>query len=365
VADYVSPVGQVLPFVDLPATSTPVTAAWLNAVEAMAEDVAGASGRVASLEANGVRAVIVSTGNETRPTAAVVLWVSPGGVAPVHAAAADLVFTATALTNSVAPTISGTAVVGQTLTAGNGTWSATPDSYTYVWRRSTVAISGATSSTYQLVTGDIGATITVTVTAVKAGYVSAAATSSATATVTGSTQLFADTFNRADGAVANSWAFVASGTGTIASNACTFAGWGGYATGAYRTGMPKAASVRAVYTSTVQTFQGIFLAHSGTTGTGIRLLNTGGTWVVGDSASFGAHDATISAGGIPASPWLSLRLDFDGTTITAYINGTLVHTTTPGTLGITLDTDTGSVYRCGVVGEPGHAALDSFEVWTA
>jgi hypothetical protein len=99
---------------------------------------------------------------------------------------------------------------------------------------------------------------------------------------------------------------------------------------------------------------------------GLGLLNTGGTWVVGDSASFGAHDATISAGGIPASPWLSLRLDLDASgNVTAYINGTLVHTTTVTALGITLDTDTGSVYRCGVVGEPGHAALDSFEVWTA
>jgi hypothetical protein len=314
----------------------------------------------------GVATVIVATGTEARPTAAVVLWVSPAAITPTNALATDLVFLATILTNAVVPTITGTPTVGQTLTAGNGTWSATPDSYTYVWRRGGVAISGATSSTYVVVSGDIGATITVTVTAIKAGYVSGSATSAATATVTGATQLFADDFNRSNGAVGNSWAFVASGTGTIASNACTFGGWGGYAAGAYRTGMPKVASVRAVYTSTVETFQGIFVAHSGTTGTGIRLFNTGGAWVVGDSASFGAHDATIPSGGIPASPWTSLRLDLDASgNVTAYINGTLVYTTTVTALGITLDTATGSVYRCGVVGEPGHAPLDSFEVWTA
>jgi lysophospholipase L1-like esterase len=91
--------------------------------------------------------------------------------------------TAQVLTNTVAPAITGTAQVGSTLTASNGTWSATPDGYTYQWNRAGSPISGATASTYAPVSGDVGSTLTVTVTASKSGYQSGTATSSATATV--------------------------------------------------------------------------------------------------------------------------------------------------------------------------------------
>lgn len=94
--------------------------------------------------------------------------------------------TGQSLTNTTAPTITGTPTQGQTLTATNGSWSATPDSYTYQWNRAGVAISGATASTYVLAAGDVGNTITVTVTAIKAGYTSGTATSAATAAVASS-----------------------------------------------------------------------------------------------------------------------------------------------------------------------------------
>jgi lysophospholipase L1-like esterase len=106
------------------------------------------------------------------------------------------------ITNSVLPTITGTATEGQTLTAGNGTWNTTPDSYTYVWNRGGTPISGATASTYVLVTADVGNTITVAVTAVKSGWTSGSATSAATGTVAaaggGVTTLASDDFNRAN-----------------------------------------------------------------------------------------------------------------------------------------------------------------------
>ena len=85
--------------------------------------------------------------------------------------------------NTAAPTISGTPQVGQTLTASQGTWSNTPTSYAYQWNRAGTPISGATSSTYVPVSGDIGSTLTVTVTAMN-GTGSASATSAATAAVT-------------------------------------------------------------------------------------------------------------------------------------------------------------------------------------
>lgn len=60
--------------------------------------------------------------------------------------------------NTVAPVIGGTARVGQVLTVtSNGTWtSPTTVTYTYRWRRDKIEITGATSSTYTLVSADVG-----------------------------------------------------------------------------------------------------------------------------------------------------------------------------------------------------------------
>lgn len=86
--------------------------------------------------------------------------------------------------NTVLPVISGSTVVGQTLSTTDGTWTSTTSvTYGYQWKRSGSAIGGATSSTYTLVAADLAATITVTVTATN-GAGSTPATSSATGTVT-------------------------------------------------------------------------------------------------------------------------------------------------------------------------------------
>jgi sugar lactone lactonase YvrE len=82
------------------------------------------------------------------------------------------------------PAISGTSTVGSTLTAVTGTWTPTPDSFTYQWLRDGTPVSGATSSTYKLTSADAGHALSVTVTGVKADYTSASATS-ATVTVAG------------------------------------------------------------------------------------------------------------------------------------------------------------------------------------
>ena len=90
--------------------------------------------------------------------------------------------------NTSPPTISGTAQQGDTLTAGNGSWSNGPTSYAYQWQDCTSAsacsnISGATGSTYTLGSSDVGKTVDVVVTASNAGG-SGSATSAQTATVT-------------------------------------------------------------------------------------------------------------------------------------------------------------------------------------
>lgn len=66
---------------------------------------------------------------------------------------------AVAPVNTVAPVISGTAVVGQTLSTTDGTWTGIPTpTYSYQWYRGATLISGATNSTYTLVQDDAGNT---------------------------------------------------------------------------------------------------------------------------------------------------------------------------------------------------------------
>ena len=76
-----------------------------------------------------------------------------------------------------APTIGGAAAVGSTVTANPGTWTPTPDSFGYQWLRDGAAIDGATQPTYDVTLADANHMVSVTVTANKADFGSAAATS--------------------------------------------------------------------------------------------------------------------------------------------------------------------------------------------
>lgn len=86
------------------------------------------------------------------------------------------------------PQVSGTTTVGQSLLANAGTWSGSPTSFSYQWRRcdangaNCVDIAAATNPQYTLSPGDIGATLALVVTASgKGGQTSA--TTAATAPV--------------------------------------------------------------------------------------------------------------------------------------------------------------------------------------
>jgi hypothetical protein len=81
------------------------------------------------------------------------------------------------------PVIAGTARVGSTLTVDVCDWQPTPSAFGYQWYRTGAAISGATKNVYALTGDDEGETITVRVTASRAGYVSASTTSQASTTV--------------------------------------------------------------------------------------------------------------------------------------------------------------------------------------
>jgi len=90
--------------------------------------------------------------------------------------------------NTAKPTISGTEKSGSILTASNGTWSNSPTSYAYQWRRCATDgtacgdITGATSKTYTLTTGDVHHALRVVVTAKNADG-SASATSDPTGVI--------------------------------------------------------------------------------------------------------------------------------------------------------------------------------------
>jgi hypothetical protein len=89
---------------------------------------------------------------------------------------------ATAPANTAKPTISGTEKAGSTLTAGDGTWSNSPTSFAYQWRRCATDgtacgdIVGATDKTYTLTSTAVHHTLRVVVTAKNADG-SASATS--------------------------------------------------------------------------------------------------------------------------------------------------------------------------------------------
>jgi hypothetical protein len=76
--------------------------------------------------------------------------------------------------NTAAPTISGTAKEGSTLTASTGTWTNSPTSFAYQWQRCASDgtgcgdVNGATDETYTPTSGDVSHTARVVVTATNA-----------------------------------------------------------------------------------------------------------------------------------------------------------------------------------------------------
>lgn len=87
--------------------------------------------------------------------------------------------------NTALPVITGTPQRGQTLSSSTGSWTNgnAPSSYTYQWKRNGSNIGGANSSTYTLVSADVGYTITVSVIATNDAGSSESALSLPTATV--------------------------------------------------------------------------------------------------------------------------------------------------------------------------------------
>lgn len=108
-----------------------------------------------------------ATGTGSATTAGTAAVIAAGGSIPV---------------NTVLPAITGSPVVGATLTCSQGTWSNSPTSYAFQWKSGGANV-GLNQATYSPIGSDAGNTITCAVTATNANG-SATATSAATAVVT-------------------------------------------------------------------------------------------------------------------------------------------------------------------------------------
>ncbi|MEP9363517.1 hypothetical protein ABLE68_11175 [Nocardioides sp. CN2-186] len=84
--------------------------------------------------------------------------------------------------NTALPTLSGTAVVGTSLSCSQGTWTGSGNTYTYSWRRNGTTIDGATGASYAVVATDVGTAVACTVTATNSIGTSSATSASATPT---------------------------------------------------------------------------------------------------------------------------------------------------------------------------------------
>lgn len=95
--------------------------------------------------------------------------------------------------NTVRPVVTGSAVVGATLTASAGTWTGSPTAYAYQWERGDSGvytdIPGATGPSYVVASSDLVLVLRVVVTAQNAGG-ETAAVSDDTAPVTGTPTVF-------------------------------------------------------------------------------------------------------------------------------------------------------------------------------
>jgi RHS repeat-associated protein len=151
---------------------------WQRDTDSGFADIDGATG-----------ASYTATGDDTGHTLRVrVTATNDSGSATATSAATDVVV-AVAPAGTDAPTISGTALDGETLSATDGAWTGTtPIAHARQWQRCDADgtgcsdIAGATSETYTLTSADVGHTLRVVVTATNAEG-SATATSAASAVV--------------------------------------------------------------------------------------------------------------------------------------------------------------------------------------
>jgi len=146
----------------------------------------GATSYIYEIRKNGVavqtsttdfdRVLAVSDLNATYSCA--VTGVNPIGASAPSVTAGLKVGLGAAAVAKVRPKISGSTIVGRSLVATKGAWTPVATyTYRYQWLRNGVAVRGAVAASYKVTKADKGRTITVVVTAARAGYATGIATS--------------------------------------------------------------------------------------------------------------------------------------------------------------------------------------------
>jgi YVTN family beta-propeller protein len=151
-------------------TVTPITIATNTAGTPI---TVGSGAENVAITSNGQTAYVVNTGSNS-VTPITIATNTAGTPITVGNTPEGIAITASAPADSAAPSISGTAQQGQTLTASNGTWSGNP-TYSYQWQdcdssgSNCASISGATGQSYTLTGSDVGSRVRVIVTATNSG----------------------------------------------------------------------------------------------------------------------------------------------------------------------------------------------------
>ena len=168
-----------------------------------------------------------------------------GTAGPIQSAPTAVVTAASVPPQNVsAPSVSGSAVSGQLLSASPGTWTGSPTpTLTYQWQRcdttgaNCLPIAGATTQTYTLTATDVGSTIRIAVTATNTAGTAGPIQSAPTAVVTasggvGPSTPVLDDFNRANGPAGANWSLLrpsgvaavnVSGNAAVDASASAFA----------------------------------------------------------------------------------------------------------------------------------------------
>jgi alpha-tubulin suppressor-like RCC1 family protein len=203
--------------------------------------------------------------------------------------------------NTVAPVVSGTATVGQTLSTTNGTWTGAPTpTFTYQWQRAGSNIGSATSSTYVLVDADGGSAIRCVVTAtnvVAAVSANSNATSAVAAIAPGAPTIGTATATSSTTATVEFTAPASNGGATITTYTATSSPSGITGTLSQSgsgtitvTGLAGATSYTFTVTATNSAGTSVASAASNSITTGLYRLFSWGS--VGDGGALGLNNMT-------------------------------------------------------------------------
>jgi len=166
------------------ATSTVTLGSWGNSPTGYSRQFTVGGANVGSpITGTGAATYTPVVGNERQVLACNVTATNGAGSSVYTVTIGTVAVGAGAPVCTSAPTISGVAQDGSTLTGSDGTWTGTVDSFSYQWLRGAAPISGATSSTYVQTGADVGSTILFEVIANNATTGSVIAFSAATAAV--------------------------------------------------------------------------------------------------------------------------------------------------------------------------------------